>query len=86
MVIAASLLIFSIYYVGLIGGETLANRGIMPPELAMWQTNIIFGTLGIVGLWRAGRERSTGRGSGWGDFPTWLRWPRFRSSEPATDR
>jgi lipopolysaccharide export system permease protein len=78
MVIAVSLSVFSIYYVGLIGGESLANAGYVPPWLAMWLTNLVFGTLGIVGLWRAGREQSSGRGGGWGELPRWLRLPVLR--------
>ena len=73
MVIAASLSIFSIYYVGLIGGEALADEGIVPPWMAMWLTNAIFGTLGLIGLWKMGREQSTGRGGGWGELPRWTR-------------
>jgi lipopolysaccharide export system permease protein len=78
MVIGVSLAIFSIYYVGLIAGESLADQGYMPPWLAMWLTNLVFGALGVVGLWRVGREQSTGRGSGWGDLPRWLRPPGAR--------
>lgn len=65
MVIAASLTIFSIYYVGLIGGEALADSGYLPPWMAMWLTNALFGSLGVAGLWRMGREQSTSRGGGW---------------------
>jgi len=75
MVIAASLSIFSIYYVGLIGGEALANEGFVPPWVAMWLTNALFGILGMIGLWKMGREQSTGRGGGWGDLPRWVRVP-----------
>jgi lipopolysaccharide export system permease protein len=80
MVIAASLTIFSIYYVGLIGGEALADQGFLPPWMAMWLTNSLFGSLGIIGLWRMGREQSTARGSGWGELPRWLKVP-FRRDE-----
>jgi lipopolysaccharide export system permease protein len=80
MVIAASLSIFSVYYVGLIGGEALADQGFMPPWMAMWLTNAIFGTLGLIGLWRMGREQSTGRGGGW-RVPRWLRIPFRRRQE-----
>jgi lipopolysaccharide export system permease protein len=80
MVIAASLTIFSIYYVGLIGGEALADQGFLPPWMAMWLTNSLFGSLGIIGLWRMGREQSTARGSGWGELPRWLKAP-FRRGE-----
>jgi lipopolysaccharide export system permease protein len=75
MVIASSLSIFSVYYVGLIGGEALADQGFMPPWMAMWLTNVLFGTLGLIGIWRMGREQSTGRGGGWGDLPRWIRAP-----------
>ena len=75
MVIGASLAIFSIYYVGLIGGESLADEGLMAPALAMWQTNVVFGTLGVIAMWRVGREQSSGRGGGWGEMPRWLKRP-----------
>ncbi|HET7273957.1 MAG TPA: LptF/LptG family permease [Longimicrobiaceae bacterium] len=74
MVIAASLIIFGIYYVGLIGGETLGDKGYVHPTVAMWAINVIFGVLGIIGIWRIGREHSTGRDSGWGELPKWLRF------------
>jgi lipopolysaccharide export system permease protein len=75
MVIAASLGIFGIYYVGLIGGETLGDEGIVPPAVAMWLTNLLFALLGVWGLSRLGREFGSTRGSGWGDRPRWLRLP-----------
>jgi lipopolysaccharide export system permease protein len=85
MVIGASLLVFSVYYVGLIGGEALADDGRMSPFMAMWQTNLIFGTIGLLGLWRAGREQSSGRGGGWGDLPRWLRRPALRRARPPVE-
>jgi lipopolysaccharide export system permease protein len=81
MVIAVSLAVFSIYYVGLIGGETLGNEGYVPAWLGMWSTNLIFGAIGLFGLWRLGREQSTGRSGGWGDLPRWLKFSAFRRSE-----
>lgn len=65
MVIAASLAIFSLYYVGLIGGEALANRGYLSPTTAMWAMNALMAALGLVGFLRMGRETSTARGGGW---------------------
>ncbi len=83
MVIAVSLAIFAIYYVGLIGGETLADEGYVPPGWSMWMTNVLFGILGLWGLARVGREQSSMRGSGWGELPRWLRFPaRRRGGEP----
>jgi lipopolysaccharide export system permease protein len=85
MVIAVSLAIFSIYYVGLIGGETMGNRGYVPAWLAMWLTNILFGGIGIWGLWGLGHEQSRGRGGGWGDMPRWLKLLAVRRSENAAE-
>jgi lipopolysaccharide export system permease protein len=65
MVIASSLLIFSLYYVGLIGGEALADAGRTTPTLAMWIMNAVMTVLGLIGLTRMGRETSTGRSAGW---------------------
>jgi lipopolysaccharide export system permease protein len=39
---------FLLYYLFLVGGEELADRGIMAPWLSMWLPNIV---LGIAGLW-----------------------------------
>jgi lipopolysaccharide export system permease protein len=80
MVIAVSLGIFAIYYVGLIGGETLADEGYVAPIWSMWIVNVLFGIFGLVGLARAGREQSSMRGGGWGELPRWLRLPAQRRS------
>ncbi len=42
-----SFLVFTVYYIFLIGGEELARRGYVPPAFAMWFPNIFFGILGI---------------------------------------
>lgn len=68
MVIAISLWIFAIYYVGLIGGEKLADKGIVDPFWSMWATNAIFFILGVWGMMRIGHEASTTRGGGWDDL------------------
>lgn len=83
MVIAVSLAVFAIYYVGLIGGETLGDEGYVHPVLAMWFMNIVFGIAGLLGIWHIGREQSSGRGAGWGDLPAWLR-PRRRAARRTT--
>jgi lipopolysaccharide export LptBFGC system permease protein LptF len=75
MVIAVSLGIFGIYYVGLIGGETLGDAGYVPPAVAMWMTNAVFGTLGLIGFLKLGREQGSGRGSAWAE---WAIVRRFR--------
>ncbi len=72
-VIAISLAIFSIYYVGLIGGETLADKGYLSPFMAMWAANIVFLLLSIYGVATLGRERSNIRGGTWDDVLYLLR-------------
>ena len=67
LVIGVSLLVFALYYVGLIGGEALANNGFLPPFWAMWGTNVILTAVGVVLLFRMGREAGSGRGGDWGD-------------------
>ncbi len=42
-----SLLFFLVYWVGLIGGEELADRLIISPFIAMWFPNLVVGILGI---------------------------------------
>jgi lipopolysaccharide export system permease protein len=67
LVIGVSLVVFALYYVGLIGGEALANKALIPPFWAMWGTNVILTIVGIVLLFRMGHEENSGRGGDWGD-------------------
>jgi lipopolysaccharide export system permease protein len=67
LVLLVSLVVFALYYVGLIGGESLANNGLVPPFWAMWGTNVVLTFVGVVLLFRMGREESSGRGGNWGD-------------------
>ncbi len=41
------ILFFLIYYLFLIGGEQLGDRGIVSPAWAMWAPNILFGSIGL---------------------------------------
>jgi len=68
LVIGVSLVVFALYYVGLIGGEALANKGILPPFWAMWGTNVILTAVGLVLLLRMGREAGSARGGTWGEM------------------
>jgi lipopolysaccharide export system permease protein len=65
LVIGGGLLVFSVHYVGLTAGESLADRGLMSPWLAMWAPNIVLTILGLIGLVRLSRESGSTRG---GDF------------------
>ncbi len=62
MVIGVAMAIFAIYYVGLIAGESLANRLAITPFWAMWTPNVLLGTLGLVALWRTARQGVGARG------------------------
>ena len=55
-----SLAFFVIYWICLIGGENLADRLIISPELAMWASNIIIGAFGIFITVAMVRDRFTG--------------------------
>jgi lipopolysaccharide export system permease protein len=68
MVIGMSLAVFTIYYVGLIGGEELGDRLVVSPFLAMWVPNILFAIVGVIGLWVVRSQGSTARGGDWADF------------------
>ena len=55
-----SLAFFVIYWICLIGGENLADRLIVSPELAMWISNIIIGIFGILLTRAMIRDRFSG--------------------------
>jgi len=55
-----SLAFFVIYWICLIGGENLADRLIISPELAMWASNVIIGTFGIFITVAMVRDRFSG--------------------------
>ncbi len=81
MVIAISLLIFGIYYMSLIGGESLGNKGTIPPFLGPWAPNFFFGAIGLVAALRMGRETGSARGGDWDDLQrTVLAFFRLRRS------
>jgi lipopolysaccharide export system permease protein len=65
LVIGGGLLIFSIHYIGLTAGESLADRGHVEPWIAMWGPNIVLTILGLLGLIWVSRESGSTRG---GDF------------------
>ena len=55
-----SLAFFVIYWICLIGGENLADRLIISPELAMWASNIIIGAFGVFITVAMVRDRFSG--------------------------
>jgi lipopolysaccharide export system permease protein len=65
LVIGGGLLVFSIHYIGLTAGESLADRGFVSPWVAMWTPNILLTVVGLLGLLKVSRESGSTRG---GDF------------------
>lgn len=57
MAIAVSILLFVVYWAFLIGGEDLADRGVISPFIAMWGANIVLGALGIYLIYIVVSER-----------------------------
>lgn len=68
LVIAASVGIFFLYWVGLIVGEELADRGRVDPALAMWTPNLILSVWAAFLLSNVAGRISTNRGSGWSEL------------------
>ena len=64
LVIGSSVAIFGFYYIGLIGGETLADMLIITPFWAMWTPNLLMTVGGILLFRRLGHEHATTRGAG----------------------
>jgi len=63
LTIGVSLAVFGVYYVGLLGGEALADRALVGPSIAMWAANALLGIIGVILTLRLGSEGSTSRGS-----------------------
>lgn len=68
MVIAASVLVFCIYWIGLIGGERFADQGQVDPIVAMWVSNAVLLSIAVTLLWGVGDRISTNRGNAWAEI------------------
>jgi lipopolysaccharide export system permease protein len=84
MVIASSFTIFGIYYMSLIGGESLGDRGVIAPFWGPWAPNLLFGAIGVWALSRMGRETATSRGGDWEDL--WATLRGMATAEPLRRR
>ena len=73
LVIGVSLVVFAIYYVGLIAGESLADRAFLTPFWAMWAANVILTGVGILLMVRMGKEGATSRGGDLSEFTDGVR-------------
>ncbi len=58
MAFSVSSFIFLIYYVSLVGGEQMADKGIMSPFIAMWLSDILFLILAGFLIFASIREKS----------------------------
>lgn len=66
--IGVSIVVFGLYYVCLMGGEALADKGKLPAFIAMWIANVIFSLAGIALLWRVESTTDSSRGGGIRDW------------------
>lgn len=66
--IGVSIVVFGLYYVCLMGGEALADKGKLPAYVAMWIANVVFSIAGIALLWRVETTTDTSRGGGLRDW------------------
>jgi hypothetical protein len=62
LVIGVSFAVFALYYVGLIAGESLADRLLLSPFWAMWLANVVFTIAGMALLLRVRKESGSTRG------------------------
>ena len=76
MVLGVSLGVFATYYAFLIAGQELAQRGTVPPWLAMWGADILFTAVGLIMAMRMGRESGSSRGGGIKEWFEQWRWRR----------
>ena len=75
--------VFAVYYIGLIGGESLANKNIVSPFWAMWIDNIVFFTIGIILVLKMGNENTTSRGGQFAERVDAVRaWFQRRRGQP----
>lgn len=74
--VSLALAVYLIYYLFLMGGEKMADRGKMDPFIAMWAANFLLLALGIPMFIRATRD------TGLFDFHWWRRSPK--PAKPAT--
>ncbi|MEW6702875.1 MAG: LptF/LptG family permease [Bacteroidota bacterium] len=59
MAAGISLIFFLIYWSFLIGGEKLADRGLLSPFWGIWSANIFLGIIGILLMIKSAREKVT---------------------------
>lgn len=80
LVIGGAMFVYAVFYVGLTAGESLADRRLVSPVLAMWGPNVILLVLAAIGLVSVHRESGSTRGGDLSEVGDFLRrlWPRRR--------
>lgn len=72
-----SLIFFLIYWTFLIGGEQLADRGLVGPVVAMWSPNVVVGAFGIYLVIHAVQEATFIPWQSWGEaFKKLIFWKK----------
>ncbi|MEO7520401.1 MAG: LptF/LptG family permease [Gemmatimonas sp.] len=66
--LGVSIVVFGLYYICLMAGETLADKGRLPPPVAMWIANVVFTFVGLILLLRVERTTDASRGGGLRDW------------------
>lgn len=74
LVIGGGLAVFATYYAGLTAGETLADRGLVGPATAMWSSNAVLASVGLVLAALVRRGIGSLRGGDLGELRDW--WQR----------
>jgi len=82
LVLGVSVAVFTVYYVGLIGGEELGNRLMVSPFFAMWTPNLVFTIAGLVGVWRIRKPGNSPHGGDWSDLWSWAAGLAARRARP----
>jgi hypothetical protein len=72
-----------VYWVGLIAGESLADRRVADPAVTMWVSNAVFLTAGIILTARMSRATVNTRGESAADMLRALASKIFRRGRPS---
>jgi lipopolysaccharide export system permease protein len=77
LVMGGSMVVFTVFYVGLTAGESIAKQGWMSPALSMWAPNLLIFAAGLVGLAVVSRFGGSTRAGGVGGLLDTVRnWRR----------
>jgi lipopolysaccharide export system permease protein len=60
-----SLFFFILYWAGMIRGEALSDRLVVPPWVAMWGPNLFVGAIGLWLVWRMAKEKYVSTQTPW---------------------